>query len=148
MGKFSSLEKSSLTKAWSIEERTALAHFLKEKRLTEGEIIFPNQGKDRDLYFVDSGQIKITYENISILLKEGDSFGELSLLQGSSKLVTALAASDASLWVLSLENWEDLRRAVPAVALKLSESINQKLATLLSSVTPPARFFAPSNKAN
>jgi CRP-like cAMP-binding protein len=147
VGKFTSLEKAVLTKDWTLEERTALAHFLKPKEYRESETIFLARSKDRGLFIVGSGIIQIQFDATSVSLKEGDSFGELSLIFASNKLVTAMALKPSQLWFLSIDQWHDLRKISPVISLKLIESICQKFAGMLNNAVPPPKSSVSMSNA-
>lgn len=141
-GKFTTLERALLTKDWSLEERTALAHFLKIRDYAEGDTVFLARSKDRGLFIVSSGQIQIQSETALLQLRDGDSFGELSLLFSSQKLVSIAVLKPSQLLFLSLDQWHDMRRISPVISLKLIESICQKFAGMLNSMVPPPKVSA------
>lgn len=140
MGKFSTLEKSRLTKSWSLKERAALAHFLERQNLKKDEHLFYEQTQERKLYFLDSGLMKIQCGNISIELHPGASIGELSLLSTTQKQTSAIALEDCVFWVLTEEQWAKIKSQQPTIAYKLVESINQKFAELLNNSVPPPKI--------
>lgn len=144
-GKFTTLEKASLTQSWSLEERSALAHFLKSKSFREGESVFLSRSKDRGMFFIGSGLIQIQHETSVANLKDGDSFGELSLVFSSQKLITATSLKATETWFLSVDQWHDLRKVAPVVSLKLLESICQKFAGILNGAVPPPRVSLAAN---
>jgi CRP-like cAMP-binding protein len=149
MGKFTTLDKAKLTENWAIEERSAFAHFLERKEYQEGESIFLPRSKDRSLFMVETGLVRINYENLSLQLKEGDSFGELSLIFPSQKLAGADALQNSNLLFLSYKNWLDMKKVAPSVSLKLMESICHKLGEQLNEMIPPPKLFQQSaNKLN
>ncbi len=139
MGKFVALERAILTKNWPIEERSALAHYLKHHHIAEGDPVFVKGSKDRGLYLIEAGTIRIQYENLNVDLKEGDSFGELSLLEETPKVVSATAGQVTDLWVLTDENFQEMKRLTPAVAVLLVESIAKKLIYQIANFKPPQR---------
>lgn len=147
MGKFVCLEKSTLTKEWTLEERAALAHFLTLKVVPKGAVIEEARSKTRCLYFVESGTVLVKFESVEVILKEGESFGELSLSQPSVKLCHIMAHESSGsdegvrLWCLEGPQWIKLKTAAPVVAEKLSSAISTKIAQLLNSSPPPPRMF-------
>lgn len=142
MGKFRLLERAQLTKNWLLEETSALAHFLSERKVREGDPIFLRQSKDRGLYFIESGLVKMQYEALSVDLKDGDSFGELSLFEESQKPISATAAHDCTLWVLTMDNFMEMKAVTPPVAVKLMEAICIKIAKSLSVFSLPSRILS------
>jgi len=144
VGKFRAIERSVLTKDWGVDERAALAHFLVERKISEGDPIFLKQSKERSLYFIELGLIRFQHETISVELKEGDSFGELSLLNESSKLVSATAQTPCQLWVLTFDKFQEMKKTTPLVAVKLTEAIATKIAKALSVFSIPQRILTGS----
>jgi CRP-like cAMP-binding protein len=132
MGKFSTLEKADLTKDWSIEERAALGHFLSELKVPEKESIFTTKSTGRILYILGTGKARILIDSIEVDLTEGESIGELSIVHPSAKMVGAIALEPCVFWVLTLDKWEDMKRAAPIISLKLIEKICEKMAKLLN----------------
>ncbi len=141
MGKFASLAQAELTKNWPVEERAALAHFLEAKSFKNGDHIFDSKDEEIGLYIIESGLIKISFEHISTDLKAGESFGEFSLLQTNPKRVSAVAVRASDVWVLSSQQWSDLRRHTPVVALHLMESMCKKLSNLLAETQVPPKMI-------
>lgn len=138
MGKFTSLEKSKLTCDWSLEERAALAYFLEKKEVASGARLFKESTIESQLYFLDKGEVELDSKNIRISLEAGDSFGELSLFQETSKKLGALAQTECTLWVLSKDKYLEICDQHPSLAHKLQESVLKKLSGLLSSgIEPP-----------
>lgn len=137
MGKFSALEKANLTSNWTLEERSALGHFLEEKQFSTNQTLLSRKSEDRMLFLIERGQVRFAMEGAEIDLHEGESFGELSLVQTTSRITTAIALKETHVWVLRLDKWEDMKRAAPLIALKLLEAICQKMGALLGQPLNP-----------
>lgn len=138
MGKFTALEKADLTKDWSIEEKSALGHFLTELKLGEKEGLFSTKSEGRVLYLIESGKVRLASDYAEVDLDEGESLGELSIIHGSPKLSGAITLTPCVFWILTLDKWEDMKKAAPVISLKLIERICEKMAKLLShSYEPP-----------
>jgi CRP-like cAMP-binding protein len=148
MGKFRALERADLTRQWTVEERAALAFFMEERKVPEGDPIFLKQSQDRCLYLVESGLVKIQYEQFSIDLKEGATFGELSLSQATPKMVTATAGPSCHLWCLSLESFTEMQKTSPLVALKLVYAIQEKVGRLVSESMMPPRILSAASQTS
>ncbi|MDB5038856.1 MAG: hypothetical protein JWQ35_2384 [Bacteriovoracaceae bacterium] len=147
MGKFTALEKAQLTKNWSLEEQSALAHFLKELRVEEKETVFLGKSGERMLYFIESGAVRLAFEGTEVDLHEGDSFAEMSIVHATHKIVSAFALKDCVFWVLPFQKWEDMKRAAPMISLKLIESICQKMAQLLNNNFQPHQALAEKSQS-
>jgi len=105
------------------------------KKAKKNEIIyFSNQDLDR-LYILKEGRIKIAYydkndnEVISEILIEGDIFGEVSLQksQSESQEFAQVMSDEVSLCSFSLENFKDLLRQKPDLAITYSQKVGEKL---------------------
>ncbi len=131
MGKFSTLEQTSITKDWSLEERSALAHFLDELQVDQHETIFSMKSNERVLFIIESGTAKFAIEGFETDLGPGDSFSEMSLIKSSPKVGAVIATSPCSLWVLKYDKWNDMKKAAPIISLKLLESVCEKMIDLL-----------------
>ncbi len=126
---------------WSLEERSALAHFLTEQKAAPGERVFDTKSVQQKLYIIEKGRVRLTFEDTAVEFSESDSFSEMSILQQSSKLCVATGITDCVFWVLSFAKWEDMKRAAPVISLKLVERIGQKLVNLLNNNFQPHRVL-------
>jgi CRP/FNR family transcriptional regulator, cyclic AMP receptor protein len=117
------------------EEITSLCVITAYKKAKKNEVIyFSNQDLER-LYILKQGRIKIAYydenetEVISEILMEGDIFGEVSLEKSTSECHEfAQAMSDeVSMCSFSLENFKELLRQKPDLAITYSQKIGEKL---------------------
>lgn len=105
------------------------------KKAKKNEIIyFSNQDLDR-LYILKEGRIKIAYydendtEVISEILMEGDIFGEVSLRksQGENHEFAQAISDEVSMCSFTLENFKELLRQNPDLAITYSQKIGDKL---------------------
>ena len=143
MGKFNTLDQADLTRLWTVKERAALAYYLEPKAWTKGETFYEARSKERRLFIVESGCIRVSMEASAVDFKSGDSFGELSLIQPTIKLSSALALEDSKTWMLSYDKWVELKDTAPTVASQLIEGITSKLAKLINDMIPPTELFSP-----
>ncbi len=75
----------------------------------QGEIIFLEQEKGEYFYFIEKGKVKISHidsenEFIVAILKEGEIFGEMAILNGLARNATAIAFEQTRLLILSKDN--------------------------------------------
>jgi len=76
-----------------------------EKKLNPGEVLFNEGDKGRLMYLIREGKIKITKgkgeeEKVLAVLKEGDFFGEMAIIDGSPRSASAIAVTLTSLLVI------------------------------------------------
>jgi CRP/FNR family transcriptional regulator, cyclic AMP receptor protein len=116
-------------------EITNLCVITAYKKAQKNEIIyFSNQDLDR-LYILKKGRIKIAYydkndnEVISEILMEGDIFGEVSLEKSKSESneFAQAMSNEVSMCSFSLENFKELLRQKPDLAITYSQKIGEKL---------------------
>lgn len=93
------------------------------KTYKEGEIIFMEYEMGDRFYFVQSGSVKLTkivkdVENIIGVVKEGDFFGEMAVLDDAPRSASAIANKDCALMELHKTNFESLLAANTVLAFK------------------------------
>ena len=74
-------------------------------------------------------------------VRAGDTLGGFSLLAGGEHLVSALAATDVELVILSLEEFQKLRKTKPGASLKLLIALANDFAERLREARGPLREF-------
>ncbi len=111
-----------------IAERTRLVEYKK------GEYIY-QQGAPADaFYMVSSGRLRVFsivggQEKTLVVLHNGDSFGEISLLTGETHSVTVQAINDTLVLQLEKKDFEDVINKVPSLVLYLSRLLSKRLRT-------------------
>ena len=104
-----------------------------EKKLNPGEVLF-NEGEQGDvMYLIREGKIKITKgkgedEKVLAVLKEGDFFGEMAIIDGSPRSAGAIAATPVSLLVIDKESFQSKIRENPLIHYIL-ETLSRRLRT-------------------
>uniref|UniRef100_A0A7V0Z477 Crp/Fnr family transcriptional regulator n=1 Tax=candidate division WOR-3 bacterium TaxID=2052148 RepID=A0A7V0Z477_UNCW3 len=102
-----------------------------EKTLNPGEVLFNEGDKGDVMYLIKEGQIKITKgkgpdERVLAVLKEGDFFGEMAIIDGSPRSATAIAISKTSLLVIDKETFRAKIRENPLIEYIL-ETLTKRL---------------------
>ena len=108
------------------------------KEYKKGDILF-NEGELADtLYIINEGKLKIfSYtkdgkEQILHILKEGDFWGELQLLQETNFKCYAKAIEDCNVCTITKEQFQKLILEKPEMSLKVLEVVSQRLIHLES----------------
>lgn len=102
-----------------------------EKKLNQGEVLF-NEGERGDvMYLIREGKIKISKgrgsdEKILAVLKEGDFFGEMAIIDGSPRSASAIAVAPTSLLVIDKETFKGKVRENPLIEYVL-ETLAKRL---------------------
>ena len=104
-----------------------------EKKLQQGEVLFDEGEKGEVMYLIREGQIKITKgsagdEKVLAVLKEGDFFGEMAIIDGSPRSAGAVAASSVSLLVIDKETFKSKIKENPLIEYVL-ETLSRRLRT-------------------
>ncbi len=102
------------------------------KKRKKGEIIFCEFEPGSTVFFLQSGTVKITKivsdkEKTLALLKPGDIFGEMALLEKAPRSATAIAEGDVELLEFSNKNFAQLVNAQHSIAVKLLKALAERI---------------------
>jgi CRP/FNR family cyclic AMP-dependent transcriptional regulator len=80
--------------------------------VNSGDIIFLEQEKGEEFYFIEAGRVKISHisrdhEYIIAVLGPGEFFGEMGLLNRTARNASAIAFEDSRLTILTRDNFID-----------------------------------------
>ncbi|MBE0432759.1 Crp/Fnr family transcriptional regulator [candidate division WOR-3 bacterium] len=104
-----------------------------EKQLQAGEVLFNEGDRGEIMYLIREGKIKITKgkgdeEKTLAVLKEGDFFGEMAIIDGSPRSAGAAAVTPVSLLVIDKESFKEKLRENPLIEYML-ETLTRRLRT-------------------
>jgi len=124
------------------ETLDAVASRLLLRHVPSGELIFSPGDAGDAMYFVESGQVEIVSEDEErhealARLIPGDFFGEMALMTGKSRTVTARALAHSNLWVLYRTDFDDLLVRHPALTVALSKALRERLSQAEGSFVEP-----------
>ena len=128
------LKKNLLFKGCSAEDFDLLSGLFQERQVKPNTTIFSEKMPAEALYIIKSGKIRISVmegEGTEIGLLElgpGEFFGEIALIQESSRAVNARAETAAEVVMLSRRDFLALIDLDPRVAAKITLSIARLLA--------------------
>lgn len=99
------------------------------KSYNSGEVIFKEGDIGSDMFFVLSGAVNISKNEQTLkTMREGDYFGEMSMLIQSPRTAAAIAAEpDTQLLIISQDNFEIILREEPKVLLSVLKEMAQRL---------------------
>ncbi|MBN2619933.1 Crp/Fnr family transcriptional regulator [candidate division WOR-3 bacterium] len=102
-----------------------------ERKLNPGEILFEEGDKGEVMYLIREGKIKITKgkgedEKVLAVLKEGDFFGEMAIIESAPRSASAIAATNVSLLVIDKETFRSKIRENPLIEYVL-ETLSRRL---------------------
>jgi CRP/FNR family cyclic AMP-dependent transcriptional regulator len=104
-----------------------------EKKLEPGETLFNEGDKGNAMYLIREGKIKITKgkgeeEKVLAVLKEGDFFGEMAIIDGSPRSASAIAVTSTSLLIIDEANFRAKIRENPLIEYVLA-TLTRRLRT-------------------
>ena len=98
-----------------------------------GDVIFQEGSTGRDLYVVLDGQVEIAKVNggdktVIVTLGKGEFFGEMAVIDGSSRSATAIAAApDTRVMRINHARFVYLVSQQPAFALMIMDALSKRL---------------------
>jgi CRP-like cAMP-binding protein len=128
------LKKNLLFKGCTSEDFELISGLFQERKVKPNTTIFSEKMPAEALYIVKSGKVKISVmegesDEIGLLeLGPGDFFGEIALIQESSRAVTARAESAVEVLMLTRRDFVALLDLDPRVGAKITLSIARLLA--------------------
>lgn len=122
------------------------------KHYKDGQIIFCEHELGDEVYVIRKGQVKIVKmvedkEVLLAILKEGDIFGEMAILENKPRSATAIASGDTTLMFIRKENFELAVKEDPNIATKIIELLSNRIWAIyrhLANIVlrePNARFY-------
>ena len=141
------LKKNLLFKGCTREDFELLSGLFVERKVSANTAIFNEKMPGEALYIIKSGEIRISLmagegEEVGLLkLGPGDFFGEIALLQESSRAVTARSETAAEVIMLSRKDFLALMDLDPRVAAKVTLSIARLLAMRVKAYSNKLREY-------
>lgn len=98
----------------------------------DNEIIFCEHEPGNELYIIQKGKIKITkiVDNNEVLLavlKPGDIFGEMAILENKPRSATAISFGESELLAVSKNNFEAMVKNNPMLGTKLITLLSERI---------------------
>lgn len=109
----------------------AVAVRLRSEEVSSPQLIFQKGDSGRRMYFVASGQVRIEApggEPIA-MLGPGSFFGEMGLLLDSPRSADARAVTPCELFVLELNDLEQLMDSYPSISIEIGRELSRRLAS-------------------
>lgn len=123
-------EKEKLSQVYLFRELTpseidTLLSISKERRVRKDEIIFKEGDTGDAFYFIVSGSVRISTivpgvgEEALTILREGEYFGEMALIDDAPRSASAIANDDTILLLIEKDNFRKLLAQETGIAYKL-----------------------------
>jgi len=109
-----------------------IREIIEEINVNKGAAIF-RQGESGDaFYIIISGKVKISKreeaeEKTITILKEGEFFGEMALLEEAPRMASAICVEDARLYKISQKNFGYIMLLNPAISLKIMRFMSDRV---------------------
>jgi CRP-like cAMP-binding protein len=102
-----------------------------ERKFKPGEVIFRQGDAGSEMYLIRSGKIKISrsagnIEKTLAVIKEGDFFGEMAVIDGSPRSATATAIEEVNLLIVDREAFKSQLKDNPMIEYVL-ETMTRRL---------------------
>lgn len=131
------LQGISLFRELTREEITEILHIGRVKELKKDAVIFKEGDRSDSLYIIYEGKVRISKmipkigEEALSILEEGNYFGEMSLVEDSSRSAWAIAHTDVVLLEIPLDDFRKLMDRNHPLALKVLKSFVKELSKKL-----------------
>ncbi len=98
----------------------------------DNQIIFLEHEPGAELYIIQEGKVKITKlvddnEVLLAVLKKGDIFGEMAILENKPRSATAIAYGPTKLMGVTKANFEPMVKAHPEIARRIIELLSERI---------------------
>lgn len=131
------LDIAGLSKDMSEEETRELAGIADAREFSRGTTIIREDSKSRDLYIICCGRVSIrltlpsmeSKEEIIYSMRDGQIFGELSLVDGSPRSATVKAEDDVTVICFDFDRLGVLLEKIPRIGYILMRNIAAIIAT-------------------
>jgi len=102
-----------------------------EKILKPNEVLFRQGDPGNEMFLIRSGKVKISrqaggQEKTLAVLKEGDFFGEMAVIDGSTRSATATAVEETKLLIIDREAFKSQLKSNPMIEYVL-ETMSRRL---------------------
>lgn len=99
----------------------------------DNTMIFYENEPGNELYIIQAGKVKITKivdeEVLLAVLKSGDIFGEMALLENRPRSASAITFGDVTLLAINKSNFENMVQAQPQLATRLIQLLSERIWT-------------------
>ena len=131
------IEATAWGKDFSFEQIKKLARFLDFYKIKRKTVLFTEGDKQAYLVLIARGHVDVVKLDANNTPKKittlgpGKTIGEMSLIDGEPRSASAVAATDASLLVMTAANFSALNKALPGIGLILALKIAKQMSQYL-----------------
>ncbi len=99
----------------------------------DNTMIFSEYEPGNELFIIQAGKVKITKivdeEVLLAVLKPGDIFGEMALLDNKPRSASAISFGDVTLLAINKQNFETMVQQQPQLATRLIQLLSERIWT-------------------
>lgn len=127
------LKRVSLFAGVEEEDLKNIAAIMRERSYRKNQVIFYEDDPGDTLYIVKSGTVRIYqlseagHEKTLAVFKEGDSFGEMSLIEEDGRSATAETMEPSVLLVIGKSHFLELLQKSPSLSMATIRMLTQRL---------------------
>lgn len=127
----------------------------KQQVFKKGDVIIEEGDKPHCAYILSSGQVEVTKKRndgeqaVLTVLKAGDIFGEMSLVDSQPRSATVTALEDVRLIIVDATTFKEKQLALDAFSRKLVQTLIQRLRhqnQILADITEPSSLKKSADK--
>ncbi|HOV14707.1 MAG TPA: cyclic nucleotide-binding domain-containing protein, partial [Spirochaetota bacterium] len=141
-----------IKKRFNITDNDIEKLYITERKINykKDEIVFLEDEEGDNFYFIEKGKVKISHifknkEIILAILSDGEVFGEMSLLNQTTRMASAIVYEDCSLLVFDKDNFMDTLsdKILQRIFISISKRIyhTQRRVINLTFTKPLARIY-------
>lgn len=114
-----------------------LGTYLQPFAVNQGQVLIQQNANERTVYFVESGQLTVHYEDDKgrlrlAVVEAGSAVGEGAFFTRQPRNATVQAATAAKIWSLSPIRFTELTNRQPAMALEIAMALGSLVSRRLS----------------
>lgn len=127
------LQRIPLFRNLSVEELETMRNVFQEREYKKNQVIFVEEDAGRFAYVVKFGELKVIQtspdgrENILAIHHAGDTFGEMSMIDGKTTPATVVAKEDCRIISISKHHFDTVLMKNPRVILSLLQILCGRL---------------------
>ena len=116
----------------SDDQLEVVARQLRRRAYVERDVIVKRAEPGDALYIITGGMVKVSFaedddETIVAVLRAGDFFGELSIIDGEGRSADVIALEPTDVLILSAENFQTCLHDLPGLALSVMKELSGRL---------------------
>jgi CRP-like cAMP-binding protein len=121
-------EEDALNRAVTVAQWELLATYMQAFSVKQSEVVIKQGALDRTLFFVESGNLTVHYEDAAEQIRlakvgPGSVLGEGGFFSHLPRNATVQAASDCKLWSITPMRFAEVSRRQPAATLALAMAL-------------------------